>query len=126
MTQKIHKKEQTWKEAWRPMVAYVYLAICVLDFAAMPIIIEMTNKRTIDRDTIELLAKLDPAAQAAAINKLSLGDRGWEPVTLGAGGLFHLAFGAILTGAALTRGAEKKAKLDNGYVEESVATGDSK
>jgi hypothetical protein len=40
-----------------------------------------------------------------------LAPRTWTPLTLQGGGLFHLSFGAILTGAAYTRGLEKIEKI---------------
>ena len=39
----------------------------------------------------------------------------WRPVTMHGGGLFHISFGAILTGAAVVRGFERREIVKNGY-----------
>jgi len=49
----------------------------------------------------QLTALENPQAQVALIQKLNYNIQTWEPITLLGGGMFHIAFGAILTGAAL-------------------------
>lgn len=59
-------------------------------------------------DTKEILlniSSLDSQAQVIAISSLIPNlSREWKPLTLQESGLFHLAFGAILTGATLMGG----------------------
>jgi len=90
---------------WRSMAGYVYIIICLFDFLVMPVIIQADNQHTknvivklIDAEDYDVALKLTDKVNADA----------WEPVTLYGGGLFHISFGAILTGAAVTRGFERR------------------
>ena len=100
-------EENILKSYWRPVCAVVYLIICLFDFLVMPII----YANTIDHDPIfqQINSMESDKAQVALINKLDFSKQAWEPITLGGAGTFHLAFGALLTGAAVTRGLEKRA-----------------
>lgn len=104
--------EEAAKRYWRPIAAYVYIAICVFDFVGMPLFMELQN----DRVNVEAFAEIKQlegeATQQAAIAAINLGPREWVPLTLEGGGLFHIAFGAILGVAAWTRGQEKRAALE--------------
>lgn len=106
-----HGLESGIKRYWRPIAAYVYLAICLFDFVAGPVFIEMRNSRV----NVEAFAQIqlieDREVQLAALEKLDLGRSTWQPLTLLGGGLFHLSFGAILGIAAFTRGQEKQTAL---------------
>lgn len=86
---------------WRPAAAIVYLVICLFDFIIAPAWVGMTEESLVDR--INAIKHLDPNVQMIFAAKESK----WEPLTLMGNGMFHLAFGAILTGAAVTRGFEK-------------------
>lgn len=103
--------ENRIKKYWRPVAAYVYLAICLFDFVAGPVFMEMRNSRV----NVEAFAQIqqieDKEVQLAALAKLDLGRSTWQPLTLLGGGLFHLSFGGILGIAAWTRGQEKQAAL---------------
>lgn len=102
-----HRKEPLWKELWRPLAAFVYLGICVLDFGVMPIIYEMINQSITNQQLVDLALKFnDAAAQIEALHTLRQA-RVWVPLTLQGNGMFHIAFGAILGVAAYTRGQEK-------------------
>ena len=84
-------------ETWQKVSAYVYLAICVFDFIVVPAWIGIT--RSVDeRYTAETLAKLEPAVQIQLIERAT---RQHEPFTLQGAGLFHLSFGALLTGSTV-------------------------
>lgn len=99
----------TWmSDAWRPMAAFVYLFICLTDFVFMPVWYEITNNATRRIDSIvELSLKFEGgAAQVQALTVLR-NERAWTPITLGESGLFHIAFGAILSAASWTRGQER-------------------
>lgn len=81
--------EDNWlKSHWRPLSAYVYLLICIMDFIGFP-----------------LLTMVLPTW-------LNLPYTPWKSLTLEGGGLIHMAFGAILGVSAWTRGSEKVAGIN--------------
>lgn len=106
--------EHKYKKFWRPVAAYVYLLICFIDFAGMPIFMQVQNQGVNSAAFAEVRLIEDPAVQMKALDKLDLGRNVWQPLTLEGGALFHLAFGAILGVAAWTRGGEKTAAINNG------------
>jgi hypothetical protein len=75
---------------WRPIAAYVYLAICIFDFVIGPVMFTFFAGFT------------------------STGLIMWEPLTVQGGGLFHLSFLAILGVASWTRGQEKIERTRSG------------
>jgi hypothetical protein len=85
------------------MCGLVYLVICVFDFLVMPIVYTSIYRRQDLAYIVELTEKLQAPAQAAGLASM-ISSREWKPITLQEGAFFHLAFGAILTGAAITRG----------------------
>jgi len=106
--------EGWYKKYWRPMLAAVYAVIVVFDFLVMPIILEINNTKYTAQQAVELsLQYTDASAQTSALS-IFTNTRTWNPLTLMGGGMFHLAFGALLTGAAVTRGMEKKQHAENG------------
>ena len=66
---------------WRDWAAVVYLFLCIVDFFIAPLIWNIK----MESYCIELGLK----GGHCDITR-------WAPLTLGAGGLFHLSFGAIL------------------------------
>ena len=77
------EKEDWINRKWRPMMAWVYMVICMFDFIIAPV-----------------------------LNFVFFGKYGgdfisWKPLTMSEGGLFHLAMGAVLGITAWTRGQEK-------------------
>lgn len=77
------EKEDWINRKWRPMMAWVYMVICVFDFIIAPV-----------------------------LNFVFFGKYGgdfisWKPLTMSDGGIFHLAMGAVLGITAWTRGQEK-------------------
>ena len=76
---------------WRPAAAWVYMVICVLDFALFPIFWSILQ-----------------AHQGISITQ-------WVPLTLQGAGLFHMAYGAILGVTAWSRGKEKITAMENHY-----------
>lgn len=104
--------EHGFKKFWRPIAAYIYLAICIFDFVGAPIWVEYTNKDINTEAFAEIRLFEDKDVQMKALEQVSLDSRSWEPLTLMGGGLFHLAFGAILGVAAFTRGQEKVAAIN--------------
>jgi len=77
-------------EGWKTVLALVYAFICLFDFVIVPAWIGIT------RPGIEVLSALDTETLNIIYNQHS-------PFTLQGGGLFHLAFGALLTGSAISR-----------------------
>jgi len=81
---------------WRWAALTLYLVICFYDFMFVPIWYGL-NRPDI-ADFINILNSVeDPLIQLELMKKLT-GQH--NPFTLMGGGLFHLAFGAILTGSA--------------------------
>jgi hypothetical protein len=92
-------------EGWKTLLAITYAAICIFDFVISPI---MWN---IDREHAMALA--NTLANDATANKdiaMKMLDSAWRthvPYTLQGTGMFHLAFGALLTGSAISKFREK-------------------
>ena len=105
----VEYKEPLYKKIWRPLLAITYIAIVLFDFVIMPVVMESINSHESNNEkAVELALKFkDPSAQIQALKTFTT-DRTWTPLTLMGGGLFHVAFGALLTGAAVTRGMERK------------------
>lgn len=77
-------KQNEWiRTHWRPMMAFVYMAIVLFDFIIGPI----------------FWSVLQLYGGSVAVQ--------WSPLTLIAGGVFHAAMGAVLGISAFTRGQEK-------------------
>lgn len=112
-------KEQTWKQAWRPAAAYIYLVICIMDFIVFPGYYTIANSRASNTATVEESLKFkDSSAQIEALKTLRR-EQVWTPITTSGAGMIHLAFGSILGVAAWTRGKEKIALVQqNGGPEE--------
>ena len=104
--------EHGFKKFWRPVAAYIYLAICMFDFVGMPVYITYLNEQVNTEAFAEIRQLQDKEVKLAALEQLDLGSQEWAPLTLAGGGLFHLSFGAILGISAFTRGQEKKAAIE--------------
>lgn len=68
---------------WRPMMAWQYFVVCICDFIIFP-----------------SLAMYYASKYGVAENFK------WEPITLSAGGFYHIAMGVIIGISAYTRGQE--------------------
>ena len=87
------------KDKWRLAALIVYLVICVYDFMLVPIYYGVARMGLDLADYMSHLTAIeDPLVQMEYLKKLVSQH---EPFTLKGGGLFHLSFGAILTGSAL-------------------------
>ena len=87
------------KDKWRLAALIVYLVICVYDFMLVPIYYGIARMDLDLADYMQYLSIIeDPLVQMEYLKKLVSQH---EPFTLKGGGLFHLSFGAILTGSAL-------------------------
>ena len=89
---------------WRWTALIVYLVICIYDFMVVPIYYGFARMGLDLADYMgHIQAIEDPMVQMEYLKKLVSQH---EPFTLKGGGLFHLAFGALLTGSAI--GNKKK------------------
>lgn len=102
------KKDEDWlQKKWRPMMAVMYMAVCVFDFILFPIMFTIVQ-----------------FWEVQAVNDAF---RQWQPITLLGGGLFHVAMGAVLGVTAWSRGQEKMAGVStntgmtqNGYNSQTI------
>lgn len=109
------KTESKWyQQVWLPFAAGTYIIICIFDFMIMPIYVAAHNSRIEQRVFAELEGK-DVATFATTISQTAQATRQWNPLTLLGAGMFHMAFGALLTGGAVTRGLAKKSEMEGYY-----------
>ena len=81
---------------WRWTALIFYLLICFYDFLFVPVWYGL-NRPDISQFMLIINSTTEPMVQMELMKKLT-GQH--SPFTLMGGGLFHLAFGAILTGSA--------------------------
>lgn len=106
--------ENKWyQKTWLPFAAFAYIIICIFDFIIMPVYVTAHNSR-IENAVFNTLEGKDALAFADAMIKANQASRQWNPITLLGAGMFHLSFGALLTGGAVTRGFAKKSEVE-GY-----------
>ncbi len=92
------------RDYWRWTALITYLVICIYDFMVVPIYYGIARMGLDLADYMQHLEAIeDPLVQMEYLKKLVSQH---EPFTLKGGGLFHLAFGALLTGSTL--GNKKK------------------
>jgi hypothetical protein len=86
------KKKEDWMNSkWRPMMGWMYMAVCSADFILFPILWSVVQ--TVGHGSVNVQ---------------------WQPITLQGAGLFHIAMGAVLGIAAMGRTQEKLAGANNG------------
>ncbi len=83
---------------WRYILAIVYAVICIFDFIAVPIWIGFFRASANYSVYFSEVVELDPLVQIEMLKAMTFQH---EPFTLKGAGLFHLAFGALLTGSAI-------------------------
>jgi len=89
---------------WKVACAVVYLVICIFDFLIMPGMLTQFSENIDYTQLFEQVNKLENyQAQVALLNKVSYEVQTWKPLTLQGAGMFHIAFGAILTGVAMSQ-----------------------
>ena len=93
MLSDIEKSTMTWR--WAALI--VYLLICFYDFLFVPVWYGL-NRPNIEQFMEIINSTEHVLVQRELMQKLT-GQH--SPFTLMGGGLFHLAFGAILTGSAV-------------------------
>lgn len=95
------KKKEDWMNSkWRPMMGWVYMLVCLMDFVVFPIAWSIIQ--TIGGGRVETQ---------------------WSPITLQGAGLFHMAMGAVLGLAAFGRTQEKLAGANNGGLAQPTTFG---
>jgi hypothetical protein len=85
------KKEDWMNSKWRPMMGWMYMVVCMMDFVIFPILWSLLQAMNHGRVETQ-----------------------WSPITLQGAGLFHMAMGAVLGVTAWSRGQEKIAGVNNG------------
>ena len=85
---------------WRWAALSLYLLICFYDFLFVPVWYGL-NRPNIEQ-FMEIINSTEHVLVQMELMKKLTGQH--EPFTLMGGGLFHLAFGAILTGSAVGMG----------------------
>ena len=92
--EEVKKPDEDWMtKKWRPLMAMMYMACCLCDFALFPIMF-----------TIVQFWETQAANDAF---------RQWVPITLQGGGLFHVAMGGVLGVTAYGRTQEKLGGVAN-------------
>jgi hypothetical protein len=93
-TTESEKKKEDWMNSkWRPMMGWMYMLVCTMDFVGFPI-----------------LWSLLQAMSKGAVNVQ------WQPLTLQGAGLFHIAMGAVIGISAYGRTQEKLGGANNGGI----------
>jgi hypothetical protein len=86
--EEVKKPDEDWMtKKWRPLMAMMYMACCLCDFALFPIMFTVVQfwETSVANDAF----------------------RQWVPITLQGGGLFHVAMGGVLGVTAYGRTQEK-------------------
>ena len=80
-------KTEHWTDRkWRPYMAWMYMVVCILDFAIFPVLWSILQAHYSGQVTSQ-----------------------WEPLTLKGAGLFHMAMGGIIGVTAWKRSEERLA-----------------
>jgi hypothetical protein len=88
------KKKEDWMNSkWRPMMGWMYMAVCSADFMLFPVLWSI----------VQVIGGGEVKSQ-------------WQPITLQGAGLFHVAMGAVLGLAAWGRTQEKLNGANNGGI----------
>lgn len=85
------KKDDWLNNKWRPMMGWMYMLVCTMDFVIFPILWSLIQVWGGGRVETQ-----------------------WSPLTLQGAGLFHMAMGAVLGVAAFGRTQEKLAGVASG------------
>ena len=108
-------KDNSWyQKTWLPIAAFVYLGICAFDFVVMPVYTAAHNGQ-IENRIVRTLEGKDALTFADSVIRANQASRQWNPLTLLGGGMFHLSFGALLAGGAVTRGFAKTKEVEGYY-----------
>jgi hypothetical protein len=95
------KKKEDWMNSkWRPMMGWMYMVVCFMDFVGFPVLWSLLQ----------------------AYNHGQVASQ-WQPLTLQGAGLFHLAMGAVIGISAYGRTQEKLGGANNGGIQLPQGTG---
>mgnify|MGYP003681351284 FL=1 len=83
---------------WRWTALIVYVVICLFDFVIVPSYIGLTRPNPAEH-VATLLEIEDTMVRVEYLKVASQGVNRHEPFTLTNGGIFHISFGALLTGS---------------------------
>jgi hypothetical protein len=78
------KKEDWMNSKWRPMMGWMYMLVCTMDFVGFPVLWSL----------LQMISHGNVSSQ-------------WQPLTLQGAGLFHIAMGAVIGISAYGRTQEK-------------------
>ena len=88
------KKKEDWMNSkWRPMMGWMYMLVCFMDFIGFPIMWSL----------LQSIFHGNVSSQ-------------WQPLTLQGAGLFHIAMGAVIGISAYGRTQEKLGGANNGGI----------
>jgi len=118
-----NSNNQWYQRVWLPFAAATYIIICIFDFMIMPVYTAAHNSKIETRVFASLEGK-DIATFATTISQTAQATKQWNPLTLLGAGMFHLAFGALLTGGAVTRGMAKRSEVEGYYRYGAAGYGD--
>lgn len=99
---------------WKPLAAMVYTFICLFDFVVVPAWIGLYRPSL--HEVFVAIQDIKDLPPAVLLELAKAVTHQHSPFTLQFGGMFHIAFGALLTGAAISRttpitaAAERKTK----------------
>lgn len=94
-----NEKLSEWMASnWRAGLAFVYSLVCIFDFIVVPAWLGLHRPVM-----SELLVQLNGFSPDIQLRIIDAAFRPHNPFTLQGSGLIHLAFGALLTGATLTK-----------------------
>ena len=107
----VEHTEQWYSKSWRPAAAFVYMAICLFDFALAPMYFAYLNHNSQITALAEMALKFDPSMQLKVLSQLQ-DMLAWQPITLKAHGFFHASMATLLGVSAYARSKEKIAKIE--------------
>ena len=96
---------KTINRHWRDWAGLVYLFICLIDFFVAPLIWNLKMEAYCYDIKMTALEK--------GLDSSDCDITRWTPLTLGAGAMFHLSFGAILGATAWKKKEELEAHNNN-------------
>ncbi len=102
-------KDNFFQKYWRPAMAGLYMLLMILDYGVRPVVNQYYANKFDLATSVAAISELDPSVQVKALDIASRNEI-WPPIL---NEFVHLAFGAILTASAATRGMEKMKRLDN-------------
>jgi Holin of 3TMs, for gene-transfer release len=94
------KKKEDWMNSkWRPMMGWMYMLVCTMDFVGFPVLWSL----------LQMVSHGNVGSQ-------------WQPLTLQGAGLFHIAMGAVIGISAYGRTQEKLGGANNGGISLGAGT----